>query len=224
MMRTKCVRDEDLMDYLEDRLSHKERSRVERHLANCDTCLEEAVVTEEMIRGTRDFELDTVPEDVTRRAMVTVRAIGDNSLLDKVSIYVSLLVSKLSDTFTGFWFWKNPGLAPVRGSKTVIAEDLILLKKSFSDLEVEIEIEKKGQGKASIRVMLLRDDIPTKPIRVTLFKNGREVASYPFNRSTAFFEDMPFARYVLVFTRKGLKAGEYPFEIKETRHGREQEK
>jgi len=59
---------------------------------------------------------------------------------------------------------------------------------------------------------------------VTLFKNGREVASYPFNRSTAFFEDMPFARYVLVFTRKGLKAGEYPFEIKETRHGREQEK
>ena len=223
-MRTKCIRDEILMDYLEDRLSHKERSRIERHLANCDTCLEEAAVTGEMIQGTRDFELDTVPEDVTRRAMVAVRAIGDNSLLDRVSIYVSLLASKLSDTFAGFWPWKNPGLAPVRGSKTVIAEDLILLRKSFSDLEAEIEIEKRDQDKASIRVMLLRDDIPAKPIRVTLFKNGREIASYPFNRSTAFFEDIPFGRYVLVFTRKGVKAGEYPFEIKETRHGREQDK
>ena len=218
-MRTKCVRDEVLMDYLEDRLSHKGRSRIERHLANCDTCLEEAVVAGEMIRGTRDFELETVPDDLTRRAMVAVRAIGGNSLLDRVSIYVSLLASKLSDMFTGFWPWKNPGLAPVRGSKTVIADDLILLKKSFSDLEAEIEIEKKGQDKASIRVMLLRDDIPTKPIRVTLSKNGREVASYPFNKSKVFFEDMPFARYVLVFTRKGRKAGEYPFEIKETLHG-----
>jgi len=224
MMRTKCVRDEVLMDYLEGRLSYKGRSKVERHLATCDTCLEEVVVTGEMIRGTRDFELETVPEDVTRRAMVAVRAIGDNSLLDKVSIYVSLLDSKLSDAFAGFWPWKNPGLAPVRGSKTLIAKDLILLRKSFADLEAEIEIEKKGKDKVSIRVMLLRDDIPAKPIRVTLFKNGREVASYPFNRSTALFEDMPFECYVLVFTRRGVKAGEYSFEVKETRHGKEQDK
>jgi hypothetical protein len=224
MMRANCEKEEILMDYLEDRLTEKQRSNVERHIANCDACLEEVVVIGEMIRGTRYFELDTVPEDVTSRAMVAVRAIRDNSLLDKVSIYMSLLVSKLSDTFAGFWPWKNPGLAPVRGSKTLIAEDLILLRKSFSDLDAEIEIEKKGQDMASIRVTLSRDDIPEKAIRITLFKNGREVASYPSTRSAALFEDMPFGHYLLVFTRKGVKAGEYSFEIKETRHEREQDK
>lgn len=220
-MRTKCIREEVLMDYLEGRLSEKERSKSERHLANCDTCLEEVVVAGEMIRGTRHLELDTVPEDVTRRAIEAVRGIKDNSLLDKVSIYVSLFASKLSETSTGLWPWKSPGLAPVRGTKTVIAEDLILLRKSFSDLDAEIEIEKKGRNMASIRVMLARDDTPEKPIRITLFKNGREVASCPSTRSAALFEDIPFGHYELVFTRKGVKAGEYPFEIKETRHGRE---
>ena len=223
-MRANCDKEEMLIDYVEDRLTEKQRSKVERHLANCDACLEEVVVTGEMIRGIRYFELDTVPEDVTRRAIEAVRAINDKSLVDKVSIYVNLLASKLSDTLAGFLPWKNPGLAPVRGSKTVIAEDLILLKKSFSDLDAEIEIEKKGQDIASIRVMLSRDDIPEKPIRITLFTNGRELASYPLTRCAALFEDIPFGRYVLVFTRKGVKAGEYPFEIKETRCGREQYK
>jgi len=220
-MRTKCVKEEVLMDYLEGRLSEKERSKSERHIANCETCLEEVVVAGEMIRGNSYFELDTVPADVTRRAIEAVRAIRDNSLLNRVSIVVSQLVSKLSGIVTGLWPWKSPGLAPVRGTKTVIAEDLILLRKSFSDLDAEIEIEKKGRNMAYIRVLLARDDTPEKPIRITLFKNGREVVSCPSTRSAALFEDIPFGHYELVFTRKGVKAGEYPFEIKETRHGRE---
>jgi hypothetical protein len=221
MMRMRCVREEVLMDYLEGRLSEKERSKSERHIANCETCLEEVVVAGEMIRGNRHFVLDTVPEDVTRRAIEAVRAIKDNSLLDKVSIIMRSLVSKLFEISSGLWPWKNTGLAPVRGTKTVIAEDLILLRKSFSDLDVEIEIEKKSPNMVSIRVMLGRDGNPDKPIRVTLFKNGREVASCPSTRSPALFEDIPFGHYQLVFTRNGVKAGEYPFEIKETRHGRE---
>ncbi len=65
-MRTKCIREEVLMDYLEGRLSEKERSKSERHLANCDTCLEEVVVAGEMIRGTRHLELDTANDSARR--------------------------------------------------------------------------------------------------------------------------------------------------------------
>ena len=220
-MRTKCIKEEILMDYLEGRLSEKERSKTEHHLANCDRCLEEVVVVGEMIRGNRYFEIEKVPEGVTWRAIETVRAIRSKSLLDKVSIGVSLLLLKLSGISTGVWPWKGPGLAPVRGTKKVIAEDLILLRKSFSDLDAEIEIEKKDPNMAYIRVMLGKDETPYKPIRITLFKNGREVASCPSTRSPALFEDIPFGHYQLVFTRMGVKVGEYPFEIKETRHGRE---
>ena len=90
-------------------------------------------------------------------------------------------------------------------------------------MDVEIQIEKRDQDKTSIRVMLLKDNAPKKPIRVTLLKMEREVASFPLNRSAKFFEEIPFGHYMLVFTRKGIKAGEYSFEIKETRYGKQKD-
>ena len=222
-MKTKCNTEEVLAGYVEDRLSDKERAKVEHHLAFCDTCLQEVVVARKIIRDSEFFEADTVPDDVTKRAIEAIRVIRGNSMLDGISIYLNLLLSKCIDTLILLWPWQTPGLAPVRGSKTVIAKDLILLKKSFSDLDVEIEIEKRDQDKTSIRVMLLRDNAPKKPLRVTLFKMGREVASFPLNGSAKLFEEIPFGHYVLIFTRKGIKAGEYSFEIKETRYGKQKD-
>jgi len=57
------------------------------------------------------------------------------------------------------------------------------------------------------------------PIRVTLLKDNREVSSYLTNGTNAVFEDMPFDHYQLLFTRNGVKIGEYLFEIKESRNG-----
>ena len=218
-MKRNCTEEEVLVDYLEGRLSIRERWEVERHLAECDACLEEAVVNREFIQSVTLHKLDPVPDHVMRRAVEAVMALKDNSLLERVSEQISLLVSRCSKVFSESWPRRGLSLAPVRGSKTVIADDLILLKKSFSDLDVEIEIEKIDQQKASILVKLSKDDLPAKPIRVTLFKNGREISSYLFTGLTALFEDIPFGHYTLVFSRDGQRVGEYPFEIKETRHG-----
>jgi hypothetical protein len=212
------------MDYLEGRLSKRERRKVEAHLAGCDACLEDAVVMRKLVQDTKLHSLNPVPEHVTKRAIETVKALKDDSFLERVSQYLNILVSRWSKALTELLPWRRPNLAPVRGSKTVIAEDLILLNKSFSDLDAEIEIEKIGQDRASILVKLSRDDLPEKPIRVTLFRNGREVTSYLFTGSAVLFEGIPFGRYALIFTRDGLEVGEYPFEIKETRHGRKQKK
>ena len=218
-MKRNHTEEEVLVDYLEGRLSNRERWEVERHLAECDACLEEAVVTRKFIQSVTLHKLDPVPEQVTRRAVEAVMALKDNSLLERASEQISLLVSRWSKVLAESLPRRGPSLAPVRGSKTVIADDLILLKKSFSDLDVEIEIEKIDQQKASILVKLSKDDLPAKPIRVTLFKNGREISSYLFTGLTALFEDIPFGHYTLVFSRDGQRVGEYPFEIKETRHG-----
>lgn len=222
-MHKKCTEEEVLLDYLEGRLSERKRLAVERHLAGCDACLEEAVVMRELNQSAKLYDLDPVPERVTRRAIEALRAIKSDSLFERVSGYVRLMGSRWSNALDKSWSWRRPSLAPVRGTKTVVAEDLILLKKSFSDLDVEIEIEKIDQDKASILIKLSRDGLPAKPVRVTLFKNGREVSSYLFTGVTALFEDIAFGHYTLVFSRDGESVGEYPFEIKETRHGRQKE-
>ena len=220
-MRTDCMTEEVLMDYLENRLNENRRKWVERHLAGCAACLEAVAIAGPMIRRGDLPELDPVPETVTERAVKTVKALSRNGWSDKVFGYVHLLVSDWTRRLNEFGPWRPPGLAPVRGTKRVLGEDLILLRKSFSDLDAEIEIEKKAGGKASIRVVLSRDSTPRKPIRVSLLKNGREISSYLLSGAAAMFEDLPFGRFMLVFTRNGTRVGEYPFEIKETRHERE---
>lgn len=218
-MKRNCTEEEVLVDYLEGRLSKRERWEVERHLTECDACLEEAVITKEIIQTVTPHKLDAVPENVTRRTVEAVMALKHKSLLERASEQISLLVSRWSKVLTESLPRRGPSLAPVRGSKIVISDDLILLNKSFSDLAVEIEIEKLDQQRASILVKLSKDYLPAKPIRVTLFRDGREISSYLFTGFTALFEDISFGHYTLVFSRDGQRVGEYPFEIKETRHG-----
>ena len=92
------------------------------------------------------------------------------------------------------------------------------IRKSFADFDAEIEIEKTGPDRARIDVML-NEKTPANPIRITLLKNRREVSSYLAKGTNAVFEDMPFDHYLILFTRNGVKIGEYLFEIKESRNG-----
>jgi hypothetical protein len=57
-------------------------------------------------------------------------------------------------------------------------------------------------------------------LRATLHQNGREVSSHLLATPEICFEDIPFGSYTLIFARAGEKVGEYPFELKEHRHGR----
>jgi len=109
---------------------------------------------------------------------------------------------------------------PVRGFKRKVAKDLVLLKKTFEDVESEIEIEKVGENKALIRVRLLLADLTSQKIRVTLKKGDREIASHLAEEAYVLFEDIPFGHYSLTFARDGLTLGTYLFEIKETAHDR----
>lgn len=215
----RCSKEELLMDYLEGRLSEGERSKVEQHLLACDTCLEELVIAEKLNDSSLLIGLELVPEQATRRAVETVKALRREPLFDRISAYIHPLFSQGRDVFKRPWLRVRPNLAPVRGSKTVVAEDLILLKKNFLDLDADIEIEKISEDRASIFVRLPKGDEPNNAIRATLSKNGREVSSSLCLGQAASFEGVPFGRYMLTFSRDGVKIGEYAFIIKENHHG-----
>ncbi len=208
-----------LADYLEGRLSPKDRTDMERHLAECPTCLEELIVTSNIVRGGEYSELESVPIKVTQEAMRLLKRESPPasciSLLEKSRKSIRGIYNRLSvylkTAFLGQW-----ELAPIRGSRRVVSEDLIHIRKTFKEIETEIEIEKTGERRAYIRVSLSPRVSKGKGVRATLIRGEREVSSLPLTENPAVFEEIPFGHYRLNFSRNGVNLGTYLFEIKES--------
>ena len=221
-MKTKCPNEEILSDYMEGRISEKKRHKLEAHLSDCDQCLEQFVTVKNLVRGGEHVELEPVPEQVTLSA---VRLVTGEKLTQKASFKewvsrpVKDLYFKVADFLT-HGLLGEPQPVPIRGSKKIISEDLIHLRKTFKKIDTEIEIEKTTDQKAHIRVRMHKDAGQRKGVRVTLKRGEREISSYLLNSGYVLFEDIPFGHYSLVFILKGESLGTYPFEIKESINGR----
>jgi len=222
MMKKACPSDEMLADYLQGHLAEKEGSEMEEHLSDCTICLEELVIANSLFQGADLPQLDAVPAEVTEaavRLMQSLDSAESDSLSEKFERAIKDLPTRISD-FLNHKTWAELQPQPVRGFKRKMAKDLVLLKKTFEDVESEIEIEKVGENKALIRVRLLLADLTSQKIRVTLKKGDREIASHLAEEAYVLFEDIPFGHYSLTFARDGLTLGTYLFEIKETAHDR----
>jgi len=221
-MKRACPSDEMLADYLQGHLAEKEGSEMEEHLSDCTICLEELVIANSLFQGADLPQLDAVPAEVTEaavRLMQSLDSAESDSLSEKFERAIKDLPTRISD-FLNHKTWAELQPQPVRGFKRKVAKDLVLLKKTFEDVESEIEIEKVGENKALIRVRLLLADLTSQKIRVTLKKGDREIASHLAEEAYVLFEDIPFGHYSLTFARDGLTLGTYLFEIKETAHDR----
>ena len=217
-MKTPCPTDEMLADYVEGRLSNEERSQMEEHLSVCKNCLEELVVANSLVRGGVPVHTDQAPAEVTNRAVHLVQRSNPalfGSLSQRLGRFIEAFCSKVSH----YWGWKEWRLEPIRGSKIRVAQDVIFLRKTFRDLEAEIEVEKTAENRASIHVRLLQHG-SGKITRVTLMKGEREVSSYLANGASVLFEDIPFGHYNLTFTVDSTVLGRYHFEVREAGHGR----
>lgn len=221
-MKRVCPDEELLADYLESRLSDHERSEMEKHLANCEICLEEFMVTRDLVRGGVGSELDPVPSRVTQAAVRLVNTQGftsSASLRERLKRLIKGMQLRMSDFFY-LTPWGEWHLAPIRGSRRVVSKDHVCVRKTFKEIEVEIEIEKTGEDKTLIQVKVPESNRRGKGIRVTLKNGEREISSHFLNRAPVLFEDIHFGHYSLTFSRDGEIIGKYLFEIKETRHGR----
>ena len=220
-MRKPCPDEEKLAAYLEGRLSDEDRSVLEEHVSDCQLCLEGLVVTNDLVRDRGKFNVDPVPDEVTKATVNLVtsqRVISSDSLIEKLKRSVKNLGSRMSDILH-LRPWGRWQLASIRGSKTVASEDLVCVRVPFKEIETEIEIEKTGASKAYIRVKLLDAVKCRKALRVTLKKGEREIASCLFDRAYVLFEDIPFGHYGITLAEDGVGVGTYLFEIREAEHG-----
>ena len=217
-----CPDEEMIADYIEGRLSDNQKYVMEQHLSDCDRCLMDFQVDRNLFYELDTNELDDVPESVTQAAVDLVNrqnAISSVSKQDRLRQFVDGLYSKVYDSFiwTSLGQWR---LAPIRGSRKVLSEDIIRIKKAFKEIRTEIEIEKVSGNKTNIRVKLPKHNKVRSGIRVTLKRDKREILSHLIDdQGYVLFEDIPFGRYSLAFTRDGVELGIYRFDIKGSPNG-----
>ena len=222
-MRQQCPNEERIIDYIEGRLPEEDRSKIEKHLSACEMCLEELVITNNVLSRDHNYELSMSPSEVTDAAvrLLTGRpALSTTILID----YANKLFGKLGSYFVNpnrVWPWERWNSAQVRGHKIAANEDYICLEVSFNDVKTTIEIEKTGKNKANIRLRLANPVPIAKSLRVTLKNGEREVASYLLDGNAAFFEDIPFGHYSISVSKDNQTFGDYSFEIKDSDHGGE---
>jgi len=221
-MKKVCPDDEMLAAYVEGLLPDHQKPQIEAHLSACDACLEEFKLTSNIVRGGARFDVDTVPSEVTQSAirLINSRNPMSGSLLGgKIRKSLSILHSKL----LGLLRLPSLGgihLAPIRGSRKAVSDDLFRIKKSFREFDTEIGIEKTGDNTAHIRVRLFERNGCSNRIRVTLKRGERELCSSLFSGGRVLFEDISFGPCKLIFDRDGESLGAYLFDIKETRNGK----
>jgi hypothetical protein len=216
-MKSLCPDEERIGDYINGRLNDNDISRIEEHLAGCETCRQEFIIGKGLRRG-GDLELGPAPDEVTRSSL----RLADNAAstprtpLNKMWERFLSKVRSILDDLLRPALWGRWGLTTIRGSRMVVSEDLVLIRRHFKDIETEIEIEKAGEGKAHIRAKLIGDIHDNGGVRVTLKRGEREVSScLPDSRGRVLFEDIPFDHYSLHFLKDSTTLGIYPFEIKE---------
>jgi len=221
-MKNACPNEEMMADYLENRLSEIERLDVESHLSECDDCLEWVSVTHSMMHDFEGYNFRDVPEMVTQSAIwLTFKK--PNPVVISMKAQWKKFMQKIQNVIEdmGMIFWTEIQVAPVRGSRVVLARNQSRRRKDFEKIKTDIEIEKTGDNQAQIRVMVKKDLFDEK-IRVILLKRrlgvapilDREVASYIIEDDAVLFENIPFDHYKLTFTKNGVTLGRYLFQIK----------
>jgi len=218
-MEIKCLKEELLADYLEDRLTGDERSKIESHFSDCSGCLDEFLTANSMIQSRQYLEADPVPSHVTEAAVMSVAQIvfrPRGAPKDRRYPFLHNLYTRISEHIKLIVFNKNR-FAPVRGSRGAETSDYYRVRKMFKEILVEIEIEKAGHQIAAIRVTLIKGFETERDIRVTLQNSHqREIASYPISAKFVIFENIPFGNYNLVFMENRNMIGNYNFKIKES--------
>ena len=220
-MRQLCPNDELIIDYIEGRLSEEDRFGLENHLSACEMCLEELVITNNIVARKNLYELEPPPAEVTDTAvnLVTDRSpLPSSVLIDYVNKFFSKLGYYIMNPIRiGSWGRWHP--APIRGFKVAASEDYVCFEVSFKDVKTEIEVEKTEINKANIRLKLHNSIKNQKKLRVTLKNGEREVASYLLDGTYVYFENIPFGHYSISLAEDNVTIGTYSFEIKESYHG-----
>ena len=216
-MKTRtCLKEATLMGYLEGLLSYKERERVEKHLSYCASCVEELVIANSLITGRS--EINTVPATVTENALLLFQpdeATTTYSWSEKLGHLLGELSTVVSPVFS-LWPHMTVYLPLLRGLAGSPNHDTFTLRKTFEDIDTEIDIEKTATDKCELRITFPQHRRLYPKVRVVLKKEEEKIFSDVTDGASLIFKNIEFGHYSLELFRRSITIGRHYWEIRNT--------
>ncbi len=213
MKQNPCPDEEYLMDFLENRLPAKQRSRMEDHLADCADCREQAAVCAHLLQEEFTESKFPVPAALTHQAVEQVAALRAPRRRRPPLPDLHRWLARTKALWEQVGFRGAAVHMAVRGTEAPAAEGRLRRRKQFGDLAVIIELEHQHDRSALIRVAMDEGVQLSEPVRVALTREGRELVSMMLGDGPLVFEEIAPGIYTLLFVRRGTVAGEYTFEL-----------
>jgi hypothetical protein len=207
----KCLSDAEIGAYIDGRLSSEGKASFESHLVECKLCRSEFIALSRVIVQ-KDTPAEEVPGYLIKKAV--------DLFPEKTSVF-DVIVNLVEDSVKVLYCSQNFNIftlppVPALRSENISRPEMIVLKKSFEDIEVELDIEKAAGSLCNIRVAV--DDIRSKTVmntaRVELISEERELVSNLLEDGEAVLEDIGQGSYTIKIHKKGKILGEIALKIK----------
>ncbi|TAM40017.1 zf-HC2 domain-containing protein [bacterium] len=195
--------EEALASFLEDKLPHKDRLLIEKHLVSCSSCAEYVGIQLKMESGLAK----EVPGLLLQKVKRLVIDDNKDSLLEiflKLKEKAIEIIQTSGDVLVGQEFIS----APVLRSRRIkdFREEVVILK-DLQSIRVEARL-KNNNAKSFDLAVSARDKQSQeliRDLRVTLFKGGLELESYASEAASVIFRDILPGVYTAEVTKSGEK-------------------
>ena len=215
--RPPCPDEQTLCDHLAGRLPADTEQEVERHIARCSVCARTLAAAADLQDDPWQHDEADVPDGVLRAALGLIPGAGTTrpaaQLWRRLKRRALTLWQEIAETF----MLRQPECVYVRGSQKVISKNLVVIEKVFTTVKLDIEIEKIRESFSNIKVMATDPEGSglLAGVRISLYDDGRELASFMTHGGEALFEHIAFGQYSLAAWRQTDKLGEVRITIKE---------
>jgi len=209
--KKKCLSEFEIGAYIDGNLPEEKRDDIEKHFADCNKCWDEFVEIQRVITLKSGLDPEEVPAGMLRKVV--------NMFPEKTSIFDVVLqfvqdAVEVVQSSADFSLLTPVPVAGFRGSEDA-APKMVVLKRSFEEINVELDVEKISDDMCSIRIAV--DELASKgladTLRVDLLSNGRELYSALFENGEALLEDMSTGSYSIKIHKQGKTYGEIALKI-----------
>lgn len=211
-----CPQEKTLSRYIAGVLKKADREMVEKHLLECNRCLD-LILLHKKIKEDEAYEgIIDVPKPWIERAI----ALNTQKKKDKSKGFFDIVLRFTQETIE---IIRNPGNLSVsygtipvqlRAEKGV-SSNIVHLRKRFSHIESEVQVERAGDGIVNMKVTTkdVENGLFVKGLRISLLNPRREIASYIVQNGEAFFKGIRFGEYVIKLIRQGREIGQISLNI-----------
>jgi hypothetical protein len=213
--KAECPSEETLASYLEKKLTPDTVKSLEGHLALCSVCSEQIVLLNRVLMSPQTI---SPPSFLVERAKNLVS--GTSLATDILEIILAFGRDVCEVVRTTGKILETAGLTPipvsVRSGPGTERSATTKISKNFESAYVEVNIEKLSDASFRIKVISM-DSASKKPlndVRVSLFRDKRELESLLSQEGVTTFSGLTFNRYKIAVLKANSPIGEILLDLR----------